>query len=68
MSNSALNAYEAYDSRPVGGGRKGGLMIQNFDDKPVQGSLKIPLTSLAVSDSKRSGYQTTTYQKKKYKI
>lgn len=27
LSNSTMNAYEAYDSRPVGGNRKGGLVI-----------------------------------------
>ena len=56
-----LNAYDAYDSRPVGGGtKKGGLVItSNFDERPIQGSLNIPLTSMSSTsntNSKRSGY------------
>lgn len=64
-----MNAYEAYDARPIGGGssRKGEVFFSNYEDWPITGGQKILTTHIASKPEKKPNVQTT-YQKKKYKI
>lgn len=50
MKKESLNAYEAYDAWPIGGGGgawKGEVYFSNYEDKPISGGQKILTTHIA---------------------
>ncbi len=62
------NAYEAYDSRPIGGGKQPDFnAYQAYDDRPIGGgpgpSVEAPVMSFPNEPKQENRYKTT-YQKK----
>ena len=79
LSWSTANAYEAYESRPVGGG---GFKVpitsyDDYDNRPISGSQKIIIGPTSSGPNKsmwdepsssKQNFGKTTYQRKKIKV